>query len=112
MPGRTGYTAFSGSTLSGSAPCSLLRYLLFMATRHTLPVLLLAAALLASGAAAQTPVRPAQFVIQPNVPSQFLNAVAMDGAGNVTFLWTSIGSSISVFTRRFSAADTPQGPAV
>jgi hypothetical protein len=83
-----------------------------MANRHTLPVLLLAAALLASGAAAQTPVRPAQFVIQPNAPSQYLDAVAMDGAGNLTFLWTSIGSSVSVYTRRFSGADTPQGPAV
>jgi hypothetical protein len=83
-----------------------------MANRHTTPVLLLAAALLASGAAAQTPVRPAQFIVQPNTPSRFLNGVAMDGSGNVTFLWTNIGSSISVFTRRFSAADTAQGPAV
>jgi hypothetical protein len=82
-----------------------------MANRHTLPVLLLAAALLASGATAQTPVRPAQFIVQPNVPSRFLNGVAMDGAGNLTFLWTNVGSSISVYTRRFSAADTPQGPA-
>jgi hypothetical protein len=83
-----------------------------MANRHTSPVLLLAAALLASGAAAQTPVRPAQFIVQPNTPSRFLNGVAMDGSGNLTFLWTNIGSSISVFTRRFSAADTAQGPAV
>jgi hypothetical protein len=83
-----------------------------MATRHTLPVLLLAAALLASGAAAQTPVRPAQFIVQPIVPRRFLNGVAMDGAGNLTFLWTNVGSSISAYTRRFSAADTPQGPAV
>jgi hypothetical protein len=82
-----------------------------MAPRHTLPALLLAAALLAQGAAAQTPVRPARFIVQPNLPSQFLNGVAMDGAGNVTFLWTSLGSSVSVFTRRFSAADTPLGPA-
>lgn len=83
-----------------------------MANRHTPPVLLLAAALLASGAAAQTPVRPAQFIIQPNAPSQYLDAVAMDGAGNLTFLWTSLGTSISVVTRRFSSTDTPQGPAV
>jgi hypothetical protein len=83
-----------------------------MATRHTPLVLLLAAALLASGAAAQTPVRPAQFIIQPNAPSQYLDAVAMDGAGNLTFLWTSLGSSISVYTRRFSAADAPQSRAV
>jgi len=83
-----------------------------MANRHTFPALLLAAALLAQGAAAQTPVRPAQFIIKPNSPSQFLNGVAMDGSGNVTFLWTSLGSSTSVNTRRFSAADTPLGPVV
>ncbi|HEY3567374.1 MAG TPA: hypothetical protein VGP73_05510 [Thermoanaerobaculia bacterium] len=84
-----------------------------MSPRHTTPALLLAAALLAQGAAAQTPVKPAQFIVQPNAPSRFLNGVAMDGSGNVTFLWTSIGgNSASIFTRRFSAADTPQGPAV
>lgn len=88
-----------------------------MALRHTLPVLLLATALLAQGAAAQTPVRPAQFIIKPNTPSQFLNGVAMDGAGNLTFLWTSVSGTPSglgerVYTRRFSAADAPQGPAV
>src|SRR5436305_1605949 len=88
-----------------------------MANRHTLPVLLLAAALLAQGAAAQTPVRPAQFIVQPNTPSQFLNGVAMDGAGNLTFLWTSIAGTPSglgerVYVRRFSAADAPQGRAV
>jgi len=82
-----------------------------MATRHTLPVLLLAAALLAQGAAAQTPVRPAQFVIKPNLPSQFLTGVALDGAGNLTCLWTSISGPVSVYTRRFSANDTPLGPA-
>lgn len=87
-------------------------YILAMAIRHTTSALLLAAALLAQGAVAQTPVRPAQFIVQPNSPSQFLNGVAMDGAGNVTFLWTSLGSSVSVFTRRFSPADTPLGPAV
>ncbi|HEY2293968.1 MAG TPA: hypothetical protein VGM86_24975 [Thermoanaerobaculia bacterium] len=82
-----------------------------MATRHITSALLLAAALLAQGAAAQTPVRPAQFVIKPNLPSQFLEGVAMDGSGNLTFVWTSIGSSVSVNTRSFSAADTPLGPA-
>ncbi|HEY4565272.1 MAG TPA: hypothetical protein VIJ36_19990 [Thermoanaerobaculia bacterium] len=82
-----------------------------MATRHTFPTLLLAAALLAQGAAAQTPVRPARFIIAPSTQSQYLNGVAMDGAGNLTFLWTSLGSSLTVFTRRFSATDAPQAPA-
>jgi hypothetical protein len=88
-----------------------------MATRHTFPVLLLAAALLAQGASAQTPVRPAQFVVQPNVPSQYLGGVAMDGLGNVTFLWTSLVSTGSglgeqVYFRRFSSADTALSRAV
>src|SRR3954451_7809554 len=82
-----------------------------MATRHTLPALLLGAALLAQGAAAKTPVRPAQFIVQPNLPSQFLDGVALDGAGNLTCLWTSISGPVSVYTRRFSAADKPLSPA-
>ena len=88
-----------------------------MSSRHTIPALLLAAALLAQGAVAQTPVRPAQFIVQPNAPSQYLDGVAMDGLGNLTFLWTSLASTGSglgehVFTRRFSAADTALGRAV
>jgi hypothetical protein len=88
-----------------------------MATRHTFPVLLLAAALLAQGASAQTPARPAQFVVQPSTQNQYLNSVAMDGAGNLTFLWTSLISTPSglgsrVTTRRFSSTDTSQGGAV
>src|SRR5262249_17103162 len=85
-----------------------------MAPRHTLLTLplLLAAALLAPAASAQTPVRPARFIIAPSTQSQYLSGVAMDGAGNLTFLWTSFGSSFTVFTRRFSATDAPQSPAM
>ena len=83
----------------------------FMSNRHILLALLLATALLAQGALAQTPVRPAQFVLPPStVDSYFLNDLAMDGAGNLSFLWTT--QNEQVFTRRFSSSDAPLGPVV
>jgi hypothetical protein len=88
-----------------------------MTIRQLPATLLLAAALSASAASAQTPVRPSQYVIPPNPQSQGLDGVAMDGAGNLTFLWTNLnftssGFNTQVFTRRFSAADVAVGPAV
>ena len=82
-----------------------------MATRHISSVLLLAAALLGQGASAQTPVRPAQLIIPASFDNQGLDDVAMDGAGNLTFLWTTLFED-QVFTRRFSSADGALGPAV
>lgn len=82
-----------------------------MCPRHTLSALLLAAALLAQGASAQTPARPAQFIVPPSTQNQFLTGVAMDGAGNLTFLWSDFLSG-GVYTRRFSKDDVPLGPAV
>jgi hypothetical protein len=92
-------------------------YILDMPNRPLSSVLVLAAALLAQGASAQTPARPAQFILPPSPQSQFLQGVAMDGTGNVTFLWTKIfgtpsGFGEEVYARRFSAADVPLGPAV
>jgi hypothetical protein len=81
-----------------------------MPTRHTLPTLLLAA-LLAQGASAQTPAGPAQFIVPPSTQNQFLASVAMDGTGNLTFLWSDYLSG-AVYTRRFSKDDVPLGPAV
>src|SRR3954453_15150312 len=92
--------------------------LLAMSNRHITSALLLAAALLAQGASAQTPVRPAQFVLPPSTTdSYFLNDLAMDGAGNLSFLWENVFSDSSgfheqAFTRRFSSADVPLGPVV
>jgi hypothetical protein len=88
-----------------------------MTPRSISSVLLLAAALLAPAASAQTPVRPAQYVLAPNAQSQGLDGVAMDGSGNLTFLWTNLsgtdaGLVQTAYTRRFSAADHPLGPAV
>ncbi|HEX6903653.1 MAG TPA: hypothetical protein VF789_28340 [Thermoanaerobaculia bacterium] len=85
-------------------------------TRRTLAFLLLAVALLAQGAPAQTPAGPVHYVIPPDTENPGLDGVAMDGAGNMTFLFT-----IPIFEgtfreeayiRRFSATDTPLGPAV
>ncbi len=93
-------------------------YTLAMSLRHISSVFLLAGALLAQGAPAQTPARPAQLIVPPGPDSQFLAAVAMDGADNLTFLWTTIASggptgfTERVYTRRFSATDPPLGPAV
>src|SRR6476661_7130942 len=85
--------------------------LLYMSNRHITAALLLAAALLAQGAAAQTPVRPPQFVVPPSTrENNFLSDLAMDGAGNLTFLWWSLNEE--VFTQRFSSADVPLGPVV
>jgi hypothetical protein len=90
--------------------------LLAMSNRHITSALLLAAALLAQGVSAQTPVRPAQFVLPPSTTaSYFLNDLAMDGAGNLTFLWTNVFSDASglheeVYTRRVSSTDAPLGP--
>jgi hypothetical protein len=81
-----------------------------MPTRHTLPLLLLAA-LLAQGAVAQTPAGPAQFIVPPSTQNQFLASVAMDGTGNLTFLWSDYLSG-AVYTRRFSKDDVPLGPTV
>ncbi|MEO7418608.1 MAG: hypothetical protein ABI163_16230, partial [Thermoanaerobaculia bacterium] len=82
-----------------------------MSNWHRPSALLLAAALLAQGAAAQTPVRPAQFVVPPSTAeNNFLSDLAMDGAGNLTFLWWSLNED--VFTQRFSSADVPLGPVV
>jgi hypothetical protein len=73
---------------------------------HRISVFLLAAALLARGAAAQTPLRPAQFLRPPSPTyTDFLSGLAMDGAGNLTFLWWDLNTQ--VFTRRFSSADVP-----
>jgi hypothetical protein len=81
-----------------------------MANRHISSVLLLAAALLAQGASAQTPVRPARFIVPPSSSqNSFLTDVALDGAGNLTSFWWNLGSE--VFFRRFSKADAP-GPVV
>ncbi len=82
-----------------------------MPTRQISPALLLAATLLAQGASAQTPVRPAQFVLPPTpAGSYFLSDLAMDGAGNLTFLWWDLREQ--VYTQRFSSADMPLGPVV
>jgi hypothetical protein len=82
-----------------------------MSNRHVSPVLLLTATLLAQGASAQTPVRPAQFVLPPTpAASNFLSDVAMDGAGNLTVLWWDLGEQ--VYTQRVSSADVPLGPVV
>jgi hypothetical protein len=89
-----------------------------MSNRHITSALLLAATLLAQGVSAQTPVRPAQFVLPPSTTdSYFLNDLAMDGAGNLTFLWSNVFSDASglheqVFTRRVSSTDAPLGPAL
>ncbi len=88
-----------------------------MTTRRTVAFLLLAAALLAQGVLAQTPAGPAHFIIPPSTENAGLDGVAMDGAGNLTFLFTVTSFEVSGFTeeayiRRFSAADTPLGPAV
>jgi hypothetical protein len=89
-----------------------------MSNRHIPSALLLAAALLAQGALAQTPVRPAQFVLPPTTTdSYFLEDLAMDGAGNLSFLWGNVFSDSSgfheqAFTRRFSSTDAPLGPVV
>jgi len=81
-----------------------------MANRHIPPVLLLAVTLLAQGAKAQTPVRPARFIVPPSSSqNSFLSDVALDGAGNLTSFWSTLGSE--VFFRRFSKADVP-GPVV
>jgi hypothetical protein len=86
-------------------------------TRRTVAFLLLAVALLAQGVSAQTPAGPARFIIPPSTENAGLDGVAMDGAGNLTFLLTVTSFGGSGFTeeayiRRFSAADTPLGPAV
>ena len=81
-----------------------------MSTRHITPVLLLAAALLAQGASAQTPLRPARFIIPPSGQSEFLSGEAMDGTGNLTFLWWDLNED--VYSQRFSTADVPLGPVV
>jgi len=83
-----------------------------MANLHRSSVLLLATALLAQGASAQTPARTARFIVPPSTTQSYsLDDVAMDGAGNVTFLWSNLFSSgglrEEVFTRRFSKADVP-----
>ncbi|HEX6903652.1 MAG TPA: hypothetical protein VF789_28335 [Thermoanaerobaculia bacterium] len=85
-----------------------------MSRRHILPLFLLTGALLTQGAPAQTPARPAQFIVPPGSSNQLLAAVAMDGADNLSFLWTDFSrSSLGlVSTRRFSALDAPLGPAV
>jgi hypothetical protein len=88
-----------------------------MASRHITPVLLLAATLLAQGASAQTPVHPAQLIIPRSDTSQALNGLAMDGAGNLTFLWTNLTTTSTgafreeAWTRRYSNADVPATPA-
>lgn len=89
-----------------------------MSTRHIPPALLLAAALLAPGASAQTPLRPPQYVVPPGAESPFLASVALDGVGNLTTLWTTVGSggpsgfSERAWTRRYSAAGAPLGDPV
>ena len=88
-----------------------------MSSQHIPSVLLLAATLLAQGASAQTPVRPAQFVIPPGTAAgHYLSDLAMDGAGNLSFQWWDLSASIprtrSIFTWRFSSADVPLGPVV
>jgi hypothetical protein len=85
-------------------------------TRRTVAFLLLAVALLAQGASAQTPAGPVQYVVPPGTENPGLDGVAMDGAGNMTFLFTIPifeGSfREEAYIRRFSAAGTPLGPAV
>ena len=82
-----------------------------MSNRHITSALLLAAVLLAQGALAQTPVRPAQFVLPPSTTANnFLSDLAMDGAGNLSFLWWELNDD--VFTRRVSSTDAPLGPVV
>jgi hypothetical protein len=88
-----------------------------MSNRHIAPALLLAGALLAQGVSAQTPLRSPQYIVPPGVESPFLASVALDGVGNLTALWTTIGGTSSGFserawTRRFSAAGAPLGAAV
>jgi len=87
------------------------------ARKILLPVLLLGAALLSRGASAQTPVHPAQFIVPPNSQSRFLESIAMDGSGKVTFLWTTVNNAPTglreeVYLRQFSSADGALGPAV
>ncbi len=86
----------------------------FMSNRHISSALLLAAALLAQGASAQTPIRPAQFVLPPTTTNNYqLSDLAIDGAGNLTFLWWDFGSANEqVFTKRVSSTDAPLGPVV
>jgi hypothetical protein len=87
-------------------------------TRRTVAfLLLLALALLAQGVSAQTPAGPAHYIIPPSTQDPGLQGVAMDGAGNLTFMWTVAvfeGGTFreETYIRRFSAADTPLGPAV
>ena len=82
-----------------------------MSNRHITSALLLAAALLAHGVLAQTPVRPAQFVLPPSTTANnFLSDLTMDGAGNLSFLWWDLNED--VFTRRVSSTDAPLGPVV
>jgi hypothetical protein len=87
-----------------------------MTTRRPVAFLLLAAALLAQGALAQTPAGPAHYITPPNTENPGLDRVAMDGAGNLTFLFTIPVFEGSfreeAYIRRFSADDTPLGPAI
>ncbi|HEY9422678.1 MAG TPA: hypothetical protein VIW92_14775, partial [Thermoanaerobaculia bacterium] len=85
-----------------------------MTTRSTVASFFLTAALLAGGVAAQTPAGPPHFIIPPTRHSPGLDGVAMDGAGNLTFLWTRLSSTPTgfqqeAFIRRFSGADVPLG---
>jgi len=87
-----------------------------MAHRHLFSTLLLAAVLLAPAASAQTPAQPPLYPIPPNADNQSLDGLAVDAAGNVTFLWTNLhfmgtASQTQVFTRLVNSTGLALGPA-
>ncbi|HEY9422677.1 MAG TPA: hypothetical protein VIW92_14770 [Thermoanaerobaculia bacterium] len=88
-----------------------------MTTRRILASFFILTLLLAGGAAAQTPDGPARLIVPLSEDNPGLDDVAMDGAGNMTFLWTKLSLEGNLFkeqafTRRFSADGTPLGGAV
>jgi hypothetical protein len=87
-----------------------------MTTRRILASFLLLVLLLAGGATAQTPDGPARLIIPLSENSPNLNDVAMDGLGNLTFLFTDLSLENGIFTehaftRRFGPDGTPLGNA-
>jgi hypothetical protein len=81
-----------------------------MSIRHTAHILILAA-LLATGASAQTPAAQPR-TVTPTIPEpHFIESAALDGLGNVTLLFEHDRTG-RPFLRRYSAADLPLGPAL
>src|SRR5688572_10168618 len=87
-----------------------------MTTRRTLASFFILILLLAGGAAAQTPDGPARLIIPLSENNPALNDVAMDGPGNLTFLFTDLSHENGIFTehafiRRFGPDGMPLGNA-